>query len=123
MNIEQAIVDHLLTLEDIASYVEERIYADTSPNVTTKTHIRVNELEGGRMHNLDVAFPLVQVSIFSKDREEAIELRDILIPLLRNSRLVVDETFIVCTLQDDRLFQADTWWHVPLTFGVKLQEA
>ena len=122
MNIAQMLVDSLLATEAVTDYVGERIYAEESPKVTTLTHIRVNELTGGRMHNLDIAFPLVQVSVFSKDRAEAIELRDVLIPILRDSRLVVDETFIVCTLQDDRLIQEDTWWHVPLSLGVKLQE-
>lgn len=122
MNIAQMIVDSLLATEAVTDYVDEQIYESESPKVTSTTHIRVNELDGGRMHNLDVAFPLVQVSIFSKDRAEAIELRDVLIPILRDSRLVVDETFIVCTLQDDLLIQADTWWHSALTFGVKYQE-
>jgi hypothetical protein len=122
MNTSQMIVDYLLEAEAVTDIVAERIYADESPKVTTLIHVRVNELDGGRMHNLDLAFPLVQVSVFAKSREDAIELRDVLIPLLRDSRLVVDETFMVCTLQDDRLIQEDTWWHCPLTFGVKYQE-
>ena len=122
MNTAQLLVDSLLATAAVTAYVEDRIYESESPKVMTATHIRVNELDGGRMHNLDLAFPLVQVSVFSKTRAEAIELRDVLIPILRDSRLVVDGTFFVCTLQDDRLIQEDTWWHVPLTFGVKFQE-
>ncbi|MFA5092084.1 MAG: hypothetical protein WC483_06065 [Candidatus Paceibacterota bacterium] len=122
MNTAQMLVDSLLATAAVTAYVEDRIYESESPKVTTATHVRVNELSGGRLHNLDLAFPLIQVSVFAKKREDAIELRDVLIPILRDSRLVVDGTFVVCTLQDDRLIQEDTWWHVPLTFGVKYQE-
>jgi len=136
MNVGKAIADYLKARPTVIAKVADRVYWPESPAImqdaptASSLHIRVNELDGGHMPNLDAAFPVVQVSAFGKGKTDALALadvlalKDIILPLLSDARLVVDGVFIVSTLQSDPgPFSENGWWHAPMRFDLKYQEA
>jgi len=124
MNPEKTIADYLKTVPELVVLIADRVYWPQSPSTIAQAHLRVNEVDGGHLHNLPVSFPIVQVSAFSKNNLEARALKDIVVEKLKDARLVVDGAFVVSTLQaDPGEFQAETWWNAPATFALKHKEA
>jgi len=116
--------DHLKTVAAVTTLVgATRIYAHTSPNAIKVTHIRVHEIDGNRLHNVDFAAPSVQVSVFSQDETELSDVREAVIENMRNRKGSMGSYFVVSVYQADQgPFPDNNWWHTPIQFGLRFME-
>ncbi len=123
MNAAQMVADHLETVPEITALVGDRIYWGEAPIVVTpRPTVRVTLINGNRLYNLDYASPQVQVSAFAKTKEDVETLKEAIIDELGNRAGLMGSTWVVSVYQDDRTFQDSTWWHSPITFGLRLRE-
>lgn len=123
MNVAQMVVDYLETVSAITALAGERIYWDeTPPAANPRPTIRVTLINGNRRHNVDYASPDVQVSAFAKDKVEVEALKEAIIDALGNRHGLMGTTWVTSAYQDDRTFRESSWWHSPITFGLRLQE-
>jgi hypothetical protein len=123
MNVAQMVVDHLGTVSAITALAGKRIYWDeTPPPSSERPTIRVTLISGNRLHNLDYASPDVQVSAFAKNKEDVETLKEAIIDELRNRHGRMGSTWVTSVYQEDQTFRQDSWWHSPITFGLRLQE-
>ena len=124
MNVAKMVADYLKTRTSVTALTTAgRIYwGEEPPAAAPKPTVRVTLINGNRLHNLDYAFPDVQVSVFDKTKEGAEALKEVLIAELRDARVVMGSTGVTAVYQDDRTFRQTDWWHAPITFGLRLQE-
>lgn len=123
MNVAEMVADHLATVTAITALVGDRIYwGDTPAAAQPRPTIFVTLINGNRVYNLDYASPEVQVSAFAKSKTEVESLKEAIIDELGNRAGLMGSTWVASVYQSDTTFQDSSWWHSPVTIGLRLRE-
>lgn len=122
MNAAQLVAEYLADRTAISALVDDHVYWAETPATISVANIRVSLINGNRLHNLPYAHPDVQVSAFAKNKADVEELKEAIIDEMRDGRLVMGTTCVTSVYQDDRTFKENSWWHSPITFGLRFQE-
>lgn len=125
MNPAKLVSDYLADQSAITDLVPAKYIAwGETAKFTAATWIRVTEIYGNRIYNLDFAAPEVQVSVFTKDKDDLEDIKEAVISELRNVQATMSAVTVVSVLTDDRgPFQDNTYWHAPVSFGLRLQSS
>lgn len=123
--LEVDLRNYLLEQEEITSVIDTRIYPGWIPQEAVMPSMAFFKVTGGKHHDIDVAFPRVQFSVFSSRYMEAKQLANSVVKAISRYKGVMGETKILQIVFQNEydLFESDRkLYHVAVEFKIIYRE-
>ncbi len=119
--IEEDLRNHLLNNESISDHIDTRLYPGWIPKDAQMPSVAFLMISGNRHHDIDVAYPRYQFSVFSKRYSEAKRISDEIINSLQRFKGIMGSTEIIQIVFQNQYdqYESDTdLYHISLEFKV-----
>lgn len=117
--------NYLLEQESVTDLIGNRFYPGWIPKNAVMPSVAFFIVSGSRYHDIDIAYPRVQMSIFSKRYLEAKKIASNIINCLRRFKGIMGDTKIIQIVFENEhdMFESDTEiHHIAVDFKIIYRE-
>lgn len=113
--------NYLLSQESLTSLIGNRLYPGWIPENATMPAVAYLSVSGVRHHDIDVAFPRYQFSVFSPRYTEAVEITELIRYILQRFKGKLGNSNIIQIVHENQYenYEKDTkLYHIAIDFKI-----